>query len=380
MKKTKDKRYKIAGITILFAILAISFASAANFWACFSKGQKINFCNPDVPDRTCGEDTCKVCMSKYDSTLNCYSSGNPIGCNLGGDCADILGRNDSFDLTPPKISIINPLNGSLSTNKKVLLSFSLDETAKEVYYLDVINGKGRWIKVCYNCKSGNPAYSSIRTFNEGQNKLLFKAKDYAGNEGYTMVDFLIDSIPPRIYKTTPTSGFADGTFEVEFKETNTKKVIFYYGTDSKEVPLSNCHEDTLGKTKCTINVQLNKYNGQSIEYYFKVEDIAGNTYISKARKVNVDTQPPVVNNPNSFYSVFGRYLIINMSISEKNFYKVTYIDNNDPKTIEKTICSSLIKGLCQKKLPLNKGNYSYSIQVKDKAGNSIALPVNFNIN
>lgn len=370
MNKTK---ILVTGILII-ALLSLGFASADYFWKCFTKGEVVNLC---VGDRTCGSSLCKYCMSGYNEAKDCYYHTNLLRCSHAGDCSD-FGGGTNLDITPPEINVLSPTNDSLYTSRKVLVEFSLNEVAG-VYYLDMINGRERWVRICNNCPPGNPSYSGLRTFYDGENVVLFKAVDLVGNEAYQAVNFFVDSISPRIYRTYPRRGFVNTEFEVQFKEANPKRLTLHYGEDSTNLDLINDCEESRGKTVCTTEVNLNKYHGQEIQYYFELEDIAGNIFNSRVVEVNVDTKEPKVNNPGSFYTIDGRYLLFNINITEENFYKATFVDNNDIRLRERTLCTRLIDGLCVKRQSFMRGDYSLTIQIYDKAGHSIGIPANFEI-
>lgn len=347
---------------ILLGVLLMTFASA-EFWACFNPGDRINYCNNYKPSETY-TGSYPRCMSVYRPADNCYVHGVLAHCNLlpptcsgnGG------GGNTTFDLTPPVLKILAPLNTTISPSKKLFLNFSLDEVAT-VYYKDLNKGTATWIKVCEKCSVGDPTYKKLRTFSEGENNLMFKAVDVVNNAGYVNIKFFIDSTKPRIYTTEPRANeFADGTFTVQFKELNPKKLTLHYGTDTANLDLSKCY-DSMGKKNCESDVDLNKYDGQTIGYFFEIEDIAGNKYSSSSIPVKVDTKPPVVKNPSSFFKVNGRYVEFNLSIDEANFYKVTSLNTLNPKAISSTICTRLTKGYCYKKQSFSSGTYSLSIQI-----------------
>jgi hypothetical protein len=374
-KMTKKKTAKLGIFILLVGILLISSVSAEYFWKCYTKGQVENLC---VGDRTCGSDLCKFCMSSYNAAEDCFYHTNLNNCGDAGDCSD-FGGGANLDVTPPELGVLSPTNDSLYTSRKVPVSLSVNEIS-DLYYLDTINGRGRWVRVCSNCFPGSPSYSGLRTFSEGENIIMFKAVDLVDNEAYKTVKFFVDSISPRIYRTYPMRGFANTEFEVQFKEANPKRVTLHYGVDSKNLNLGDCQDIIGGKTSCTTEVNLDKYHGQKIEYYFEVEDIAGNVYSSRPFEVSIDTKDPIVNNPGSFYTVDGRYTLFNISITEENFYKATFIDNNDLRARERTLCTRLINGFCVKRQSFMRGNYSLTIQIYDKAGHSIGIPANFEIN
>jgi hypothetical protein len=362
---------------ILLVILLVNIASA-EFWACFEKGQRIDYCNNYRPSRTY-DGNYPLCMSVYKPAENCYIHGVWPKCNhLDPGICSSPGGNTTFDLTPPVLKIIDPLNGTISPSKQLFLNFSLNEVAT-VYYTDIGKGTGTWSKVCDKCAVGNPTYARKRSFAEGENKLRFKAVDVVNNVAYVDVKFIVDSVAPRIYTTLPKSNaFADGNFEVQFKEANPKKLTLYYGTDKVNLDLSKCY-DSVGKKVCDISVDLSKYDGKKVLYYFEIEDIAGHNYKSRPTNVSVDTKFPVVKNLGSFYKINGRYVEFNLSIDEPNLEKVSFINTLNPRSTPSTLCTRLTNGYCYKKQNFIPGNYSLSIAVTDKAGHSIAIPANFKI-
>jgi hypothetical protein len=82
----------------IFLLLSLHFGSA-EFWACFSKGERINYCNSAIPDRTCTSSFgCQYCMSNYDSLRRCYTPGNFNICNnIAQSCESSDGIEDISD-------------------------------------------------------------------------------------------------------------------------------------------------------------------------------------------------------------------------------------------------------------------------------------------
>lgn len=174
---------------MFFAILLIGLVSA-DFWACFNKGEIIDFCSEKIDDRTCGSSVCQVCIKEYNETENCYSPGNINKCNKAkGSC--FQQGNASIDGNGPELVINNPLEDGFYMTKSVLVDFDLNERSS-VYYYDNIYGR-RWTRICSRCNAGTPAYSRKRSFKEGFNNITFKAIDVIGNEAYETITFLVDS-------------------------------------------------------------------------------------------------------------------------------------------------------------------------------------------
>jgi len=130
------------------------------------------------------------------------------------------------------------------------------------------------------------------------------------------------------------------------------------------------------KQDCLFNSSLKDYEGKNIEYHFLLKDISGNIQESKPVKLTIDTISPIINNPNTFWSKDTknqRYVNFNISINETNFDSVKYIDSFDGTRAKwNTLCSRLNKNNeCVIKKSFKTGTHNLTIQVSDKAGNSI---------
>lgn len=386
MKKNTNKKI-ILGISTLLFVIAIMGITSANFILCLQDNEKVHYCSGYMPDYTHhGDGYTLICMSQYRASEDCYVHGYP--CHDGYTCGNNQNQTTEFDLTPPVLTIQSPENNPSKyySSRKITLQFSLNEVA-DVYYKDLNKNTATWTRVCTKCQAGspsNPSYILNRSFSEGENNLMFKAVDLSGNEATQQIKFKVDSVSPRIYKTYPISGkFAEGDFEVQFKEANPKRVTLYYGGKSKNLNIANdCEPGISGKTNCDTSVNLNEFNGQEIEYYFEIEDVAGRTYKSRTTKIKVDTLAPIIKNPTNFFTQgegrYSRYVTFNMSIIESNLYKVTYTETSKPNSV-RTMCTRLVQGNCFKKVSFLPGDHSITIQISDKAGHSIAVPVDFTV-
>jgi hypothetical protein len=374
--------------TITFAIFLIlgltGFASAYGYFiACFDKGEVIHYCNNYKPAYTCdNKNGCQKCMIEYRAADNCYIHGSNINeCNeLEPICSNIQQQNTSFDVKPPVITINSPVKDNLYTKTSVLVNISLDEKAS-IYYKDLLK-TGDWKKLCDECIS----YSSARLFSEGQNNIIFRAVDLAGNEANKTINFFIDSKKPSISKTDPRSGFTNGMFELEFIETNPKQIALGYGNASmykQEVFNSNdisknCY---LSKTKyyCNFDIRskIKTFEGQQINYSFKVIDIANNFYEKAVKKIIVYTTDPKVNLFN--FTISKKTVSFYANVSEKNFDEIGYNEIVNGKNKYTVLCSTLKNGICQVKKTFSTGAHTLGIQVIDKAGNSIAFSRDFTI-
>ena len=231
----------------------------------------------------------------------------------------------------------------------------------------------------------NAHLNGKRSFREGNNNLTLRTRDLFGNTAYFNLSFMIDSQKPRISKTAPSGGFAASDFYLEFKEVNPASLIFYYGNDiSGRKSLlfninSDCVQDLKDKTKykCSRYVNVEEYDSETIQYFFNLTDIAGNSFVSRTINLNIDTSPPIINSLE--YITKGRAVTFILNITEPNFDVAEYFDNSAPRPMWRTLCSSLSKGICKKVQTFSLGHHEIDIQVTDDAGNTAGQSVSFDI-
>ena len=156
-KLIKITKGAIFAITILLAVNIVSAAS----WECFTKGERINFCNPKTPDRTCGSTICLYCISNYNEANDCYNQGNFNACNgVSQDCSGAGGHGE-IDSQPPILTILNPIQDEIYQDRAILLNILTDEKS-DISFTDNMNSRGRWTRLCQDCMS----YQRTRSFNE----------------------------------------------------------------------------------------------------------------------------------------------------------------------------------------------------------------------
>jgi hypothetical protein len=298
------------------------------------------------------------------------------------ELTDIVGGMDTSEPELVKIDSTFPVIHSIEEIRdRRYLYFRLnytEENLESIEYIDLLDPRARPKDLCRNPVDGT-CYGRV-SLRDGHHDIQFTVMDEAGNAVSEVRSIFLDTVVPRIYKTSPRRGFGDGTFTVQFRELNPDRLTLYYGNDSHNLDLINDCTLYRGKMDCETYVSLNAYDGMEIEYYFELEDIVGNVGSSRIYEIDVDTTFPVVNNPNDFYEINGRYAEFSIDITEENLDWVKYVDNNDPRGIQRSLCTRLYDGLCERKTSFARGNYSLSIQVMDEAGNAIALPAEFEVN
>jgi hypothetical protein len=247
--------------------------------------------------------------------------------------------------------------------------------SKEVEILEYKYNEKDWRTLCRKCNEYGFSRERTKSFADGSYNLSFRATDEFGNFVENSTLFFIDSKAPRIYRTGHEKfNLTNWNFTAEFREDNPKSLILYYANISKELNLSECSLDD--KSYCNENLDLSLYDGQEIEYYFYIEDVAGNSDTSRANKLVVDITPPIFNFVN--YSLDRRNVYFNISITEINFDKVIYIYNDSRgRTRERILCSRLNNGICEKRVSFSEGEHNLTIIATDKFGNANEKNISF---
>jgi len=366
---------KIMMIMLILAVLILIGNVSAYKLVCLTYGQTLP---PESqnPRYTCWHTQCiNIC-----TTDSLYPT-NPDYC-YGQTSCEVLGEPE-LDITPPKLVVNSPVNEEVYGSTSVLFDMTFNEPAS-IYWLDNINGRGVWKRVCSNCEN---SFSNKLRLKEGENNISIKATDRNGNSVEVEKHFYIDSKKPRISRTDPRSGYSNGNFYVEFIEENPKEIIFDYGDDTlvfdSEYIKNSCYLDKK-KYHCDISADVSKYENQEIPYTFTVVDIAGNSYSKTVKKIKIDTIfPKLLNNPHFYKQGEGRYakyLYFNFQVDEENFDEIvyTYTDSRG-KLREMGLCSRLKEGKCEAKKAFARGHWDINVEIKDKAGNSISYPISFDV-
>ncbi len=348
---------------------------------CFVKGDALmNVFGDETYE--CEHDKCYACVSVSEignsTTLTSRCYGLPK-CGFGG----AEGGSFELDVTPPELIVRSPENDDVFDSRKVLFDLNVNEES-DIYYLDNINGRGRWSRIAGGVEGD---YLKSISFKDGLNDITIKAVDSENNPVEVDRVFYVDSKEPKIRKTYPKKGFASGLFEIEFSEENPVEVVLFYGVDSfpgVELNIdSECSVDR-GKYYCSKEVDLQGFDGDEIEYWFEIKDIADNVDESKHVVLEVDTSKPEVLNPDDFWvqgeGRYERYVYFNIEINENNFDEVSYFYEDTRGNLrERRLCSRLRDGVCSIKKSFRSGESLLNIQVVDEAGNVKILPVNLDV-
>ena len=143
-------------------------------------------------------------------------------------------------------------------------------------------------------------------------------------------------------------------------------MIFHYGENTIE--RTDCPSGN--NQICEFNVDLTPYNGQTITYFFELQDIAGNTDESQENDIDIDlTNPTAIT---LTYDVQNDDVNFFIEVSENNV-KVTYNDNGGSF---KTLCSDAdLDDPCETDKSFDEGVHDLIIKLEDDAGLTSEYPI-----
>jgi len=278
-------------------------------------------------------------------------------------------RSFTLDCTDPycyNLEIINPVDDETYNNRRILIDLSINRDVKYIY--KALNSRF-FTRICSNCNAALKEYSA----KEGLNNLTIKILGYNGEVLLHSIFFTIDTKKPRVSKIEPKDkSWVSGTlFTVKYTEYNVESISLFYGNGvMNEILLSNCPNGR--KVECSVDVDLDDYDGQQIQYYFVIRD-KFNEVMSKTYTLNIDTSSPVlvvISPENSVYDT--RRVRITATTNEK--VTMEYSDNGRK-----------FKRLCRNCGPYNRtktfkdGTHTLLIKATDKAGNVAITVLNFEV-
>lgn len=377
-------------MSVVFLVMLMTIVSADYVNLCLTRGEGVEFskCNPRMEDRYCSADTCNYCA--YIGSKGFYCPANPNQCNaIGSSCTYVGDGGDggggNIDRTPPKIGTCTPRSDSTYASRNQIFRGNVDKKS-DWFYKNSNDKKPRWKKLC---KETTRCEKRIR-FNEGPNNFLIKAVAQNGASDEKEMNFKIDSKKPKIKKTYPKKGFASGTFEIDFTESNPESLVLHYAGETQEVDIKNdCRPGTQrktmslskanGKTYCSVDVDVSEFDKKRISYWFSLVDSAGITVNSKKIYLSVDTSYPVINN-HPFYEVSGKYVYFDISITEPNLDEVSYSYLYKGRYKTKKLCTKLKNGKCEKRVSFKKcHHYVLDVAVSDEAGHAVGERIEFGV-
>ncbi len=368
----------VCALVVGIAVVLMTGNVLAYKLICLGYGESLP--DEDNPRYTCFHDRCQVC------TTDLNNPTHPGRCNDITVCqgldGTIGGGGGTIDAEAPEFTVNSPVEGEVYSNRRVVFDIESNEPSSFTY-TDNINGRGRIKRMASNVFS----YLRALSFKDGLNDITIFGRDRNGNEGEQRVTFFVDSKKPKISRTLPKRGFANGDFQVQFKEDNPERLTLNYGNDETgfreaDVDLDSCLVER-GRSYCDISVDLDDYDGQIFFYWFELVDISGKGTESRLVTLAVDITAPELLNGDSFWTQGegrnSRYIYFDMEIDEDNFDEVTFIDNEARRPREKRVCSRLRDGRCVKRVSFRPGHHELDVQIMDEAGNAISTRVEFDV-
>lgn len=272
-------------------------------------------------------------------------------------------------LAEEKMKVFSPMDNKIYDDRRVPFEVELSEKAESLLYSE--DGK-RFKRLCRDCEEYGMSRERTERFDEGKNEIIIRAL-FNGEEVDYPVSFIVDSKEPRISKTYPKrNSITNGNdFSIKYTEENLKKVSLYF---NPTLVLDECNLS--GRNiECEPDINLSNYDGETISYYFIVEDIAGSIDKSRPIKVEVDTSAPEILNEDDFYKQEGKYIYFDIEVDEKNLDEVVLYYDYRGRTKEKRLCSRLRGGVCEKKFRMKDDYSNLKVKVLDEAGNWVEVGV-----
>lgn len=274
-----------------------------------------------------------------------------------------------IETTVASLTVNSPVEG-IYNYKKTPINISLSDNVDILEYIDYSDKVPKFRTLCRNCDEYGLLNLRTKNLGEGGHILGFRATDFLGQTNEINVSLFIDSVSPKISKTlSEKNGVTNGSdFYIKYTEENVAEVLLLGNTTLNLTEGCNLS----GKNQeCFFDIDLDAFDGETINYQFNITDIAGNKGSSKLTSVLVDTTAPVLNLFD--YSIENRVVNFKFNVSEINFKEINYVDLNEANPRLVKICTNLKNGICEKKRAFSKGEHNLTINIIDKAGNSFVI-------
>jgi pimeloyl-ACP methyl ester carboxylesterase len=331
-------------------------------------------------------------INPQDSQIYTDSFSNTVGCGTSFACSISLismtyvqeDPEDPEDPEPPQtpsiLTITSLKNNSIHSERRIPFIINASEKLEKIEYIDYSYSRPRWRTICTKCDK----YNGERSFSAGKHNIILRGTSYLGETEEHEINFINDYTSPRISKTEPRRNkYTNGeNFYIKFRENNPISFSVNYNP-TIDLDLGVCEENR-GYWECYYDLNLSDYDGKEIEYKFILEDIVGNVVESRPTSIKVDTTPPVLNNPDSFWRQgsgrYARYIYFEFNVSENNFDEIsyTYLDSRG-RLRERRLCSRLKDSICEVKKSFRRGNQELGIIIKDEAGNVWSDEIEFEV-
>jgi hypothetical protein len=266
---------------------------------------------------------------------------------------------------------VNSPKPDIYDSKRVKLNITTSKEVKLIEYINYVDTRPRWKRLCTDCDDYGLSKKKTKTLKEGQNNLTIRATDDLGQVKEENISIFIDSYVPRISRTQPRrNDIVNGyEFYIKYTEYNPTGVsLFINGTNNSVLIWKNC---SAGRNQeCYFDGEdgnISQFDGEKVNYWFVVEDIAGSMDESRITPITIDSSEPIINSFN--FTIDRRRVEFIFNITEPNFEKINYIDYNDRRPRFRSLCTRLRDDVCVKKKSFKVGEHNLTIEILDDAGN-----------
>ncbi len=252
---------------------------------------------------------------------------------------------------------------------RVGFKVSTSEKVSVIEFMNQDSTKPKWTVLCKDCDTYGFSSEKNQTLQEGPNNLTVRAIDSYGNIREENISLFIDSKLPVVVSTLPNrNAVVNGSFfSLVYTEGNLVDVALFVGNDSDfdTVPL-NCIPGI--KKKCNASIDLSRFDGQTVNYYFQINDIVRSSS-SKKTPIKVDTTAPVltVNSPAS--GLYNKSVPFNISVSEPVQLQYRDLSLNSSWGTLCTKCTEFGDSKVKTK-SFRKGTHDILVKGTDSAGQS----------
>lgn len=312
--------------------------------------------------------TTQVDLADYDEEILTYTVTLE---DIAGNSVTSAPKTLQVDNSDPTIS---DYEVTVNGKKATFVVEASDANLKEIQYFDFSDSRATWKKLCGAANMQGGTCTKQISFSDGNHNVSIRVLDNARNSAEVSTQFFTDSKKPKIKKViSPSGDFASGLFEAEIDEMNLEEVELEYGNSETGMQTVNFNiaEDCVLGTKtyvCSLDINLDSYDGESIGYILTVTDRVGQTAVKQDSDFEVDTTFPVINSITHVMSGTNK-ADITISLNETNLEEAVYLNHAESNPREKTFCTKLP---CKKKVTLQPGLNSIDLMIFDEAGNSIA--------
>jgi hypothetical protein len=275
-----------------------------------------------------------------------------------------------IDTLSPELQVLSPEAPShlgepiVYNTRSVPFHITTDEPVT-LSYIDFEDRLPRERMLCSNCMGTERPQG----FSDGPHELLIMAVDRAGNPSEEERSFIVDSMPPRIMQTLPRANtYGNGLFEVQYNELNPVRVSVFYRQEGEQGYQRQDSFACEGGQRQTCEIYVEGLPEGRLEYYFEVEDIAGELAQSRGVSFNVDTVAPVMGVHKPDQELYSTRLVpFDIIVQDAFPVTLSYIDAQDARPREVTLARNVYD--FQTSRPFSDGLHELTIYARDPAGN-----------